>query len=102
MALDVDGGVWSWGAGNLGQIGHGLAAAVVDLPTQPSLSSGTTVAEICAGSGHVIARVGNDRIYAWGSNSKGQVGDGTRDNRLSPVLVLQSCSGLDSCLSSGL
>ena len=97
VALDVDGGVWSWGAGNLGQIGHGLAAAVVDLPTQPSLSSGTTVAEICAGSGHVIARVGNDRIYAWGSNSKGQVGDGTRDNRLSPVLVLQSCSGLDSC-----
>lgn len=42
---------------------------------------------IVAGLGHTCMTAGNGEVLCWGLNASGQVGDGTNDNRLKPVLV---------------
>jgi len=49
-------------------------------------------AEISAGGAHSIARRTDGTIWAWGSNTNGQLGDGTISIRLAPVQVAQALS----------
>lgn len=87
LALTGDGFVWAWGANADGQLGDSTT-------TSPQLSPVQTVSlaavvGIAAGRRHSLAVVGGDlSARAWGSNSHGQVGDGTTLNvRTSPVAV---------------
>jgi alpha-tubulin suppressor-like RCC1 family protein len=45
------------------------------------------VVGIAGGRDHGLALRGDGTVWAWGSNDYGQVGDGTRTDRTSPVLV---------------
>jgi len=47
------------------------------------------------------ATVQNGSGYAWGSNSSGQVGDGTTTNRTSPVPVLNMATGVSAVACGG-
>ena len=49
-------------------------------------SAGTTLA-IAAGSSHMLAVREGGVLWAWGENSAGQLGDGTRERRTSPVRI---------------
>jgi alpha-tubulin suppressor-like RCC1 family protein len=42
---------------------------------------------VAAGQGHVVALQADGTVMAWGNNARGQLGDGTTTNRLSPVAV---------------
>jgi len=42
---------------------------------------------ISAGGGHSLALKNDGSLLAWGSNSKGQLGDGSTTDRLTPVLI---------------
>ena len=55
------------------------------------LSSG--VQAIAAGSSHTCALTTAGAVQCWGSNSNGQLGDGTGTQRLTPVPVLFSVAG---------
>ncbi|KAL0207001.1 hypothetical protein P9112_012712 [Eukaryota sp. TZLM1-RC] len=55
-------------------------------PTQ-CLSFLTDVKWISGGSGHVLALKKDGTVWAWGKNSKGQVGDGTNQDKHEPVQV---------------
>jgi alpha-tubulin suppressor-like RCC1 family protein len=80
--------LWSWGFGS----GLGL-----DINYQSSRSSPTQVGTNTnwknVGSGpyasHVLATDTNNYLYAWGSNSYGQLGTNDRISRSSPVQVSQ-------------
>ncbi len=85
-ALTSAGGVQCWGDNADGQSGDGS-----DFPSRPpsqvvGLESG--VLDIAAGGNHSCALLGNGAIRCWGRNSNGQLGDGTTDERLIPVAVL--------------
>lgn len=43
--------------------------------------------EIRAGGDHICARLSNGTVWCWGSNAKGQLGDGTVVERNAPVQV---------------
>ena len=43
--------------------------------------------QIAAGSGASYALLDDGGVWAWGSNSVGQLGDGTTTHRLSPVRI---------------
>ncbi|MDP8218712.1 MAG: RCC1 domain-containing protein [Candidatus Theseobacter exili] len=43
--------------------------------------------QITAGSVHTVVLKNDGTVWAWGSNSYGQLGDGTTSNRNTPVRV---------------
>ena len=93
LALRGDGTVVSWGDNLYGELGIGtMTASPVITPVQvidPADSSGllTNIEAIAAGLAHSLALKGDGTVWAWGLNENGALGDGTRDNRLSPVQV---------------
>ena len=91
LALDSDGKVYAWGRNTLGQLGDGIVDHHQSSPVTVDTSgvlAGKTVTAITAGSYHSLALDSNGKIYAWGSDNQGQLGNGaTTGNQVSPVTV---------------
>jgi alpha-tubulin suppressor-like RCC1 family protein len=85
-ALTDKGGVRCWGNNQLGQLGYGQTAdyrfTAVDV-----LGLGSGVAEIASDGGSACALTAGGGVKCWGSNTYGQLGDGTAVDRRSPVPV---------------
>ena len=61
------------------------------LSDSPALASQAGVGEkVAVGQGHSLALDSEGKVFAWGNNYFGQVGDGTNTNQLSPVPVTTS------------
>lgn len=76
-----------WGANATGQLGDGTTNDR-SLPVVVSGLSGAT-SQIGAGMAHTCARMDDDTVRCWGSNSDHQIGDGTNAlQRLVPTTVL--------------
>lgn len=107
VALISDGTVTCWGSNKYGQLGLGTDFSPGSLNpeyvTQPSYvyyetfwadgtlgSSGvfSGAKAITAGQYFSVALKKDGTVWAWGDNQYGQLGDGTRTNRKSPVQVL--------------
>ncbi|WP_448059535.1 RCC1 domain-containing protein [Cellulomonas hominis] len=87
LAVGADGRVYAWGGGTLGQLGDGTTAdrpVPRPVPMPPGVTAFTQVA---AGAGHSLALTADGRVYAWGDNWAGQLGDGTTATRTEPVPV---------------
>jgi len=99
-AVGTSGAVWCWGSG-------ARSAAV------PTLVAGLTATSVSVGQSYVCAVTSTGGAKCWGSNVYGQLGDGTKTFRASPVdvtglgsgsgVVAVSAAILHSCalLSSG-
>jgi alpha-tubulin suppressor-like RCC1 family protein len=88
VALKNDGTVWTWGNNALGQLGHSEYPPWqpgTNIPTQLPGLSGVTA--ISARGRSTAALLSDGTLRTWGYNSDGQLGDGTTDNRFSPVTV---------------
>ncbi|MQY14334.1 hypothetical protein SRB5_44980 [Streptomyces sp. RB5] len=86
LGLTSEGKVLAWGQNNAGQLGDGTMTdhrtpMPVDLPAD------ATIVAIAAGSMHGLALASDGRLFAWGNNDRGQLGDGSVINRLTPVEV---------------
>jgi alpha-tubulin suppressor-like RCC1 family protein len=94
LVLKTDGTVWSWGVDvpALGRPPTGASPA-----TQPAQIQGLPRIASIAAAGDDALAVGIDgSLYAWGENWTGEIGDGTRTERRTPVLV----SGLSNVISA--
>jgi alpha-tubulin suppressor-like RCC1 family protein len=89
-ALTEDGGVHCWGWNGRGQLGDGTTEDRSTPVTVSGLQSGVTA--ITAGGSYTCALTDAGAVRCWGNNEDGQLGDGTTENRTTPVRV----SGLDS------
>lgn len=93
LALRSDGTVWAWGSNNFGGLGIGTQSQAQTTPVQvPGLPRMTGVA---AGVGYSLALSTTGRVYAWGANQNGQLGDGTTVNRTTPVVL----TGIDDVVA---
>lgn len=89
VALKDDGTVWTWGSNSNGQLGNGnttlsnIPVAIVGLPgiTLPSMIA------IAAGYDYTVALGNDNTVWTWGSNSNGQLGNGTTDEEHNPIQV---------------
>ncbi|GAU89958.1 hypothetical protein RvY_02448 [Ramazzottius varieornatus] len=89
VALTLDGGVFTFGAGGMGQLGHGQISND-QVPRKIFELMGSQVTQIAAGRFHTLAFVQSSmRLFAFGLSGSGQLGLGssTGKNVLSPALV---------------
>jgi alpha-tubulin suppressor-like RCC1 family protein len=94
VSIHPDGTLWAWGLNFEGQLGDGSTTGRTQ-PTQVLLpsSSGSLDphnarwAQVATGSAHTLALTIDGELYAWGSNSDGQLGDGSTANHHTPVKV---------------
>lgn len=89
--IGSDGWVYCWGDNTSGQLGNGQTArkftpvAVLrgDIPV------GATIQQVATGASHACVLASNAKVYCWGSNTLGQLGDSTTGNSLTPVATAQ-------------
>ncbi len=88
-ALTRDGLIYAWGRNNEGELGDGTTISRTT-PVAVDMSgvlSGKIVTAIAVGDEHTVALTSEGKIYTWGRNTYGQLGDGTVFNRTRPVAV---------------
>ena len=86
--LTAAGAAYCWGSNSNGQLGNGTIGGTF-VPAGP-VSGGLTFVVLSAGGSHTCGVTPNGSIYCWGSNSSGQLGDGTLIDRAKPVRVAES------------
>ena len=75
LALKNDGTVWTWGYDNYGQLGNGTIGYVTDSPVM--VSNLTGVIAIAGGGFSCFALKNDGTVWTWGSNSHGELGNGS-------------------------
>ena len=88
LALTSAGKVFTWGLNADGQLGDGTTISEpspTDITSKFSLAAGEKVSSIVTGEFHSLALTSAKRVFAWGHNAYGQLGDGTTANKLSPT-----------------
>lgn len=85
VALKTDGTLWAWGSNFYGQVGDGTGANRLMPPAQ--IGGNATWQSISAGWQHSAAIRTDGSLWAWGSNTFGQVGDGSLIQRNAPVQI---------------
>jgi alpha-tubulin suppressor-like RCC1 family protein len=79
------GEVWCWGNGERGQLGDGTASGA---PTPTAVSSlPAAAAAVAAGGAHSCAALIDGRVFCWGADDQGQLGDGATVDSPTPVAV---------------
>lgn len=88
LSLQSDGSLWAWGDNIFGQLGDNNPPTPSSVPEQILADSGYAFAAVSAGDNdHSLAIKDDGSLWAWGSNSCGQLGDGTTDPRYTPKQV---------------
>lgn len=95
LALGEDGSVWAWGHNTQQQVGSVQSEQVQGLDGEILALRNTRPVQIVKSGATAIAAGGNfslyidvqGELYAWGENSKGQLGDGTTESRGTPAPV---------------
>jgi alpha-tubulin suppressor-like RCC1 family protein len=77
-----DGSLWSWG---LGYVGRGESTETISTPTPVATASNFTTVD--AGHSHLCTANDLGEVWCWGDNTYGQLGDGTLDEALQPVIA---------------
>jgi hypothetical protein len=86
QAASPDGPVWAWGKNDFGQVGDGTNTNS-NIPVLTSLPAGVTAKAIATGGFHSQAIGSDNRLYAWGNNQAGELGNGTNTDTNRPVVV---------------
>ena len=98
LALKADGTVWAWGINSLGQLGTGSITEKVLKPVP--LSALTNIQSIAVGAKNGAAAGIDGRVWTWGDNSLGQLGDGTTISHSLPK-PLTTINGVRSVATNG-
>ncbi|MBF0622237.1 MAG: peptidylprolyl isomerase [Magnetococcales bacterium] len=105
MALSADGTVLAWGWNGDGQIGNDSVGQYTLEPVQ--VSNISNIIAIEAGWSHSLALDADGAVWAWGSNTRNQLGQVGNTNATTPVqitalpsTITRISSGLDSVIAT--
>lgn len=90
ILLTSNGRILTWGSNFNGENGIGTNISdqlVHDITSSFNISETDSIIKINAGDNYSIVITEEKRVFTWGFNSAGQLGDGTTTNRLTPVEI---------------
>jgi len=90
LALSTDGSVYSWGNNDRGQLGDGVPSPERVSPVR--VIEIRNAQKIAAGYGHGLALTKDNKVYSWGYNQYGQLGDKSIQDKNIPLEI----KGLDN------
>jgi alpha-tubulin suppressor-like RCC1 family protein len=85
LSVDAAGRLLACGGG--AATGHGDADRIYSDPTPVAAMAGVRVQQVAAGTEHCLALGWDGRVYSWGRNVYGKLGQGDRLTRPAPALV---------------
>ena len=85
LAITRDGKLWAWGRNSTGQLGYGTGGtgAGINIPTPVQVKGKDGVGfledviKVFAGGSHTLAITGDGKLWTWGYNQFGQLGNDT-------------------------
>jgi uncharacterized repeat protein (TIGR02543 family) len=89
-ALTLSGKIFVWGYNDYGQIGNYSTITFVtpiDITSRFNLETGDRIIQVSLGIFHSSALTLSGRLFMWGYNNNGQLGDNTDINRLVPLEI---------------
>jgi alpha-tubulin suppressor-like RCC1 family protein len=94
-ALSFDGRLFTWGYNNFGQLGLGFYNYTTtntpsDITSNFSISKRDQIHSVSLGFSHSAALTRSGRLFLWGSNYYGEIGDGTFAERTNPVDITKT------------
>jgi len=112
LALTSTGAVFAWGFNTDGELGDG-GTANSDVPVRAKLPAGTKVTAVAAGGplygvgayiagpGHSLAVTSGGKVFAWGYNKDGELGDDGTANSDVPVKVRLTADAKVTAVAAG-
>lgn len=88
LALGEDGSVWGWGYNGQCQLSAASGTEATRPTALPNLAAMGDIRLLVAGGSHGVALTADGRVWTWGDNRSGQLGDATTGHRCEPVAVL--------------
>lgn len=85
LAVKSDGTVWAWGNNFTGALG--ITTSYFQQATPIQVPNVTDVKAVAGGDGFSLALKKDGTVWAWGGNSDGRLGDGTKSYISGPVQV---------------
>jgi uncharacterized repeat protein (TIGR02543 family) len=89
-ALTSEGRLFIWGSNEYGQLGDGLTidkTLPADITGRFDLNAGEKITQMSLGKSHSSALTSGGRLFTWGYNYNGQLGDGTTANKSLPTEI---------------
>lgn len=74
-AVTADGVLFTWGDGNLGNLGHDSTESLTK-PRKVEGLNGHFVKKVACGNHHVLVLCGDGSVWSWGYNDCGEIGRG--------------------------
>lgn len=93
VALASNGTVYAWGINTSGEAGDGSTTAVRNTPVAVDVSgvlAGKKIQAVAAGQNHCVVLADDGKVYTWGDNSYGQLGNGNNTDSNVPVEVIMT------------
>jgi len=109
MAIGSDGNLYDWGSNTatingtlatFGELGDGTTTNH-DSPEVITLGTGVKPAAISAGTAHSLAIGFDGKLYAWGYNGDGSLGDGATTDQHSPEAITLPAGVKPTAISAG-
>ena len=88
LAVGSDGHVYAWGNQASGSLGNDKTSGTATTPvriTENDAIKGKIFIAVSAGDAYSMALASDGTVYTWGSNGKGQLGNGTTTDSAVPV-----------------
>jgi alpha-tubulin suppressor-like RCC1 family protein len=89
-ALSLNGRVFTWGHNKYGQLGNGSTvgeSVPTEITSEFNLANGDKIINLVLGLVHSSALSLNGRVFTWGNNVDGQLGDATNNQRNTPTEI---------------
>jgi alpha-tubulin suppressor-like RCC1 family protein len=87
LALLSNGTVMDWGTNSRGQLGQGTTKVGLKPALVKGIPTTVTIVGVGTGRDHSFAVTSTGRLYGWGYDNAGQLGDGKTSNQLTPELL---------------